>query len=524
MVSAAPSPLPRVTLVAGPADPYNTAIAAARTCYAGRLITPEEVGASEASRDQRDRIARSTFEAGHHTVWQHAHFTFAVDQVSRHLVWSLLHAHPFYNSEQVSQRYVEVKPGRFTVPAFPDEETRALYIRTVAGMHACYAALVEELEPTAASAYFTVFPARRRKAAEYGKDIRKKAQEIARYALPVATHAHLYHTISALTLYRYWRLCEQADVPGEARALVEAMVACVRALDPALFNVLEDPLPADETLEARALEQLRAPAAGGAAAAFRREFDAALGGRVSVLAGHDPRAEATVAETVREMLALSRADLSDDDAIARVLDPARNPYLGGALNLLTTAKLPRALHHASYTFRKKLSHTADSQDQRHRMTPASRPVLARQVDLGAVDVVIPPMLAMNARALDRFTACMETVWQAMRTLQERAVPAAAWLYLLPNAFPIRFTESGDLLYQHHKWTTRLCFTAQEEIWRASVDEVEQVRAVHPRLGKWQLPPCGLRHRADITPYCPEGPRYCGVPAWKQDVKDYLRVI
>ena len=39
--------------------------------------------------------------------------------VSRQLLWSFLHAHPYYNSEQTSQRYVEVKPGTFARP--PDE-------------------------------------------------------------------------------------------------------------------------------------------------------------------------------------------------------------------------------------------------------------------------------------------------------------------------------------------------------------------------------------------------------------------
>src|SRR5687767_11491203 len=103
-MSATPlSPAPKVTLVSVPGQPFNLAIAAARTCYSGRVITPDEVGATEKSREQRDRIAESTFEAGHHTVWQHANFTFALEQISRQVIWSFLHAHPFYNSEQVSQ-------------------------------------------------------------------------------------------------------------------------------------------------------------------------------------------------------------------------------------------------------------------------------------------------------------------------------------------------------------------------------------------------------------------------------------
>ena len=60
-------------------------------------------------------------------------------------------------------------------------------------------------------------------------------------------------------------------------------------------------------------------------------------------------------------------------------------------------------------------------------------------------------------------------------------PEEMALYLLPNAFPIRFLESGDLLHLHHKWVHRLCYTAQEEIWRSSLEEVLAVRQVQPEL-------------------------------------------
>mgnify|MGYP006171794697 CR=1 FL=1 len=40
----------------------------------------------------------------------------AHDNGASDFVWSFLHSYPFYNSEQVSQRYVEVKPGNYAVP------------------------------------------------------------------------------------------------------------------------------------------------------------------------------------------------------------------------------------------------------------------------------------------------------------------------------------------------------------------------------------------------------------------------
>src|SRR5712692_10238131 len=94
---------PRVTLRNSFAHSFDSAIAAARTCYSPRLIGPQEI-----SEKQRVNIGAATFYGGHHTVYQHAHFEFGLENVSRQFVWSFLHAHPFYNSEQQSQRYVRL--------------------------------------------------------------------------------------------------------------------------------------------------------------------------------------------------------------------------------------------------------------------------------------------------------------------------------------------------------------------------------------------------------------------------------
>ena len=48
--------------------------------------------------------------------------------------------------------------------------------------------------------------------------------------------------------------------------------------------------------------------------------------------------------------------------------------------------------------------------------------------------------------------------------------------------------------------------------------------IHPLLVRHIRPPCTLRMRAKITPFCPEGPRYCGVPVWKLEPSQYERLI
>jgi hypothetical protein len=65
----------------------------------------------------------------------------------------------------------------------------------------------------------------------------------------------------------------------------------------------------------------------------------------------------------------------------------------------------------------------------------------------------------------------------------------------------------------HKWTMRTCLNAQREIWRASMDEVEQVREVHPVLVRHMGPPCVVRN-GNARPRCTEGTHFCGVPVWK----------
>ena len=113
---------PVVTLRSASSRPYDAAMAAARTCYSPRVI-----GVDEVTPAQRDSIGPLTFDGGHHTVFQHAHFEFGLENVSRQFVWSFLHSHPFYNSEQSSQRFVRLDEIRAFVPEGLSPEARRVY-------------------------------------------------------------------------------------------------------------------------------------------------------------------------------------------------------------------------------------------------------------------------------------------------------------------------------------------------------------------------------------------------------------
>src|SRR6267143_801936 len=430
LVETAP---PRVTLRNAFAHPFDSAIAAARTCYAPRLIGPEEI-----TDKQRVNIGAATFYSGHHTVYQHAHFEFGLENVSRQFVWSFLHAHPFYNSEQQSQRYV----------------------------------------------------------------------------LPVAAFTPIVHTISGIVLHRLWRMSAASDTPSEARAVIGAMVTLVKEIDAQFFDrfgtePLEE-LPEWADRSAVAQEKV-ASANSNAGEAFAREFDAKLAGKTSKLVDYSPNAVRVMAESYRAVAGLTASQCPDAEAIDRLLNPARNLYRLEILNVGVHAPTMRALQHANYTFAKKISHTADSQDQRHRMVPGSRPLLTL-ADTREPDYITPLLLTNNPRAKDVYDRAMHDAWSAKNELLDRGVPAEFALYLLPNAKSIRLYESGSLLHLIHKWTMRTCFNAQEEIYQSSMDELAQLREVHPELSRYIGPPCHIR-AGITTPICTEGSHFCGIKVW-----------
>src|ERR1700693_5475925 len=156
------SPAPRVRLVHAFERPFENVVATARTCYSSKGIVTEDQASARPER--RDALAKSIYAAGHHTTFQHAHFQFALENVSRQFLWSFFHAHPFYNSEQVSQRYVEVRPDRVLVPKLADIACQERYEHAVKRQMATYNQLLTLLHPAASTLYFSTYPARRKNA------------------------------------------------------------------------------------------------------------------------------------------------------------------------------------------------------------------------------------------------------------------------------------------------------------------------------------------------------------------------
>lgn len=558
---------PRVRLVAYTHNPFGIAVASARTCYAAEFVfvgrlspqgerrrvsleqaLPEhkavldQIGRLDVLHDQRviqveallpqlptddlraavqefantarsraegdASLARSIYEAGHHTPFQHPTFVFAVEDASRNVVESFLHNHTFYNSEQQSQRYVEMKQADVHVPAavaaHPDPAVRSVYEEAVRQAWDAYHQLRERLIQPNLRVMGAIGKVKGQTEKQIHGEAEKKAQEMARYVLPIAAATQLYHTVSGIVFLRYVRMSQAASAPAEAKALVDAMVEEVRKVDPAFIaKVEEQPRDLDSHIEWRL--------AGNA------PIEPLPTGRTSVLVHATPGAGDLVAAALREV---TGATLPRGALLEEVLDPGRNGVWNDTLNTWDHSPALRTLRHVHYTFRKKLSLAAYAQDQRHRMTPGTRPQLTRLLSSATLDVHTPDIIAGDAGARALYDAAIAGLWSAIAQLRKQGVPDEAVCYLLPNATNITFHQSGDLLSFIHKWRLRLCFNAQKEIFDASLEELRQAQATHPELTKWLGPPCTFVAAAQppdkqdsVEACCPEGPRWCGVKVW-----------
>ncbi len=558
---------PKVRLVAYTHQPYRIAVASARTCYAkdfvflGQLLPSgerarvtladalphhgkqlEHIGAFDTTPERRaelvetlsqilddneparealrlfaakaeetqvvdDRIAQSIYEAGHHTPFQHPTFVFSMEGVSRNVVESFFHQHTFFNSEQQSQRYVEMGAAQVHVPEFVvgNEAARETYDAAVAAAWGAYESLRESLVEANLRTMTAIGKIKGQSPKQIRSEAEKKAQEMARYVIPIAAATQMYHTISGIVLMRYVRMANAQNAHHEARGIVEQMLAAVEEVDPSFVrNLRESPHAAHDLPEWQLADTAAAPAAD-------------LGDETSRLLHVTPDADALVAEVIREV---TGSGLPDGEILGAVMDPAKNRLWNDTLNTWDHSPVLRSLRHVHLTFRKRQSLSAVAQDQRHRLTPGTRPLLHRLVT-PKPDVYTPDVIESTEGAAEVYHAAVEALWEAMHQLIADGVPVEDAAYLLPNATNQYYTQSGDLLSYIHKWRLRLCFNAQKEIFDASLDELRQAQAVMPALTQWLGPPCTFIAAAlpadkqdDVDACCPEGPRWCGVKVWK----------
>jgi hypothetical protein len=292
----------------------------------------------------------------------------------------------------------------------------------------------------------------------------KKAQEMARYLLPVGMKAHLYHTINIITALRYINV---AKFLPEA---VEEAEEFVELLEKEMLKIDKDLKP---LIDFAKKEKAVFPKVDISKYRDKGVFD---------IVNHSFEINENYAGVLRS------SNLFFDESL-----------LGGF---------------NSYV---KLSLSADAQNQRHRRSPAIRPALE---DIYKRDYYIPPIIKENL--LDKYKEAIEYSYEFFES-QKEILGFSNSVYALVNAHNIEIIQKDDFNEFMHKAQMRLCYNAQQEIFDIIYSQISQLKENGVDVSNF-LPPCAIRYKEGIKPYCPEGERFCGVKVWKLDFSEYEREI
>ena len=194
----------KVRLLTYTPDPERVVAMAAKSCHT--VDTPEMEDMSE---KEIKAIIRITRDAGHHSVLEHASFTFVIDNVSRALTHQLVR-HRLASYSQQSQRYVSLKPLEYVEPPtiLAKEKAREKYGEVMRYLEESYTELVDMGIPL----------------------------EDARYILPNATHTNIVVTMNARELINFFTLRTCMKAQWEIRALAYIMLNKVRKIAPTIFE------------------------------------------------------------------------------------------------------------------------------------------------------------------------------------------------------------------------------------------------------------------------------------------------
>ncbi len=195
----------KVELINHTPEPDRSAAHAALTCYSEEV--PEK---DEMSEEKIEDILGKIKESGHHSVIEHASFTFAIKDVSRTLTHQLVR-HRLASYSQQSQRYVNIDDFDPVVPDSIEENEEA---------KEKFDEMMEEVEETYSEL----------------KEIDDVPLEDARFVLPNATKSNIIVTMNARELWHFFslRCCKRAQ--WEIRDMANRMLELVKEKAPIMFE------------------------------------------------------------------------------------------------------------------------------------------------------------------------------------------------------------------------------------------------------------------------------------------------
>lgn len=213
------------------------------------------------------------------------------------------------------------------------------------------------------------------------------------------------------------------------------------------------------------------------------------------LMGHTPQPERTVAMAARlcysptgaAELATNMSEHQVDSLVEKIAD----------LEHLST------FEHVSFSFAiEGVSRVLTHQLVRHRIASYSQQS-QRYVKERDFEYIIPPAIAANAMAIERFEKLMNTIRDTYNELVELGIHQEDARYVLANATETKIVVTMNARSLLHFFKLRCCTRAQWEIRQLANLMREEVRKVAPQLFKKAGPTC------ETDDYCSEGNMTCG---------------
>ncbi|MCL1904738.1 MAG: FAD-dependent thymidylate synthase [Methanomassiliicoccaceae archaeon] len=158
--------------------------------------------------DDPSRVLSKIVGMGHHSVLEHAVFTFSVQAVSRALTHQLVR-HRIASFSQQSQRYVSLDEPTYIIPEtiMEDPDSLEAYVKTMDGLWKTYRKLCDRGVPA----------------------------EDARYVLPNGCTTNITITMNARELLHFFslRVCSRSQ--WEIRDMAERMLKICKDISPVIF-------------------------------------------------------------------------------------------------------------------------------------------------------------------------------------------------------------------------------------------------------------------------------------------------
>ena len=160
------------------------------------------------------------------------------------------------------------------------------------------------------------------------------------------------------------------------------------------------------------------------------------------------------------------------------------------------------LEHVSFTFAiEGVSRTLTHQLVRHRIASYSQKS-QRYVSENDFEYIVPPSIARDSQAKEKFENLMCTIRQAYNELASMDIPKEDARYVLPNATETKIIVTMNARSLFNFFSLRCCTHAQWEIRQLANLMLAEVQKVAPILFKNAGASCKKG-------YCPEEGRSCG---------------